>query len=306
MFTCQKPSSNRLIFMILGLLLSYSTKAQDRAAAAPSGKPLNIIIASRIRSFDFASISFQAQAGIQKIFHRRRLYLVYVDSIEEAGSRIQKLMERKKGRIKNLWFDSHGHFGRRVSLFEVGKDEVNYRTIQEEHIRKSLQQIGKYCDSNTIISLGSCYSGATFTQPALDSFPQQRMNGDSLMKSVSEMMSNATVYASPSWVMTKVFVFGNSYALAGGPSAKKFHDPLLIPAWETVGQWTVYRASTQSWSPISTVAMDGKGNILVKPKHFLDNPSHAQRHQRVISNLTPGNYSPNWFVQYRLPKHYSQ
>ena len=301
-----KPWPNRYILMILGLLFCYSIRAQDYAPTVASGKPLNIIIASRIRTFDFASISFQAQAGIQKIFHRRQLYLVYVDSIEEAGSRIQKLMERKKGRIKNLWFDSHGHFGRRVSLFEVGQDEVNYRTIHEEHIRKSLEQIGKYCDSTTIISLGSCYSGATFIQAALDSFPQQRMNGDSLMKSVSELMGNATVYASPSWVMTKVFVFGNSYALAGGPNAKKFHDPLLIPAWETVGQWTAYHASSQSWSPISTVAMDGKGNIHIKPKQFLDNPSHAQRHQRVINNLTPGNYSPNWFVQYRLPKHYSQ
>lgn len=290
--------------MILGLLFYSSLWAQDYAPDLRSRQPLNIIIASRIRTFDFASISFQAQAGIQKIFHRRRLYLVYVDSIEEAAARIQKLMERKKGRIKNLWFDSHGHFARRVSSFEVGMDEVNYLTIHEEHIRKSLQQIGKYCDSTTIISLGSCYSGATFTQAALDSFPQQRMNGDSLMKSVSETMGNATVYASPSWVMTKVFVFGNSYALAGGPSAKKFHDPLLIPAWETVGQWTAYSASTASWKPISTVAMDGKGNILVKPKHFLDNPSNLQRQQRVINNLTPGNYSPEWFVKYRFPKHY--
>jgi hypothetical protein len=306
MFTRLKPRLKQHVLMILGLLLYCGLGAQDYAPDLSTRQPLNIIIASRIRSFDFASISFQAQAGIQKIFHRRKLYLVYVDSIEEAAARIQTLMVKKKGRIKNLWFDSHGHFGRRVALFEVGQDEVNYRTIHEEHIRKSLQQIGRYCDTATIISLGSCYSAATFTHPALDSFPEQRMNGDSLMKSVSEIMSNATVYGSPSWVMTKVFVFGNSYALAGGPSAKKFHDPLLIPAWETVGQWTAYRASTQSWQPISTVAMDEKGNIHIKPKQFLDNPSHAQRHKRVINHLTPGNYSLKWFVAYRLPKHYLQ
>lgn len=304
MFDRLKPFCRCVLIIMLSLLFCIDISAQDRAPVSSTRNALNVIIASRIRSFDFASISFQAQAGIQKIFHRRRMFLVYVDSIEEAAARIQKLMERKKGRIKNLWFDSHGHFGRRVSLFEVGQDEVNYLTIHEEHIRKSLQQIGKYCDSTTIISLGSCYSGATFTQAALDSFPQQRMNGDSLMKSVSELMSNATVYASPSWVMTKVFVFGNSYALAGGPSAKKFHDPLLIPAWETVGQWTAYSASTASWTPISTVAMDGKGNILIKPKQFLDKPSSVQRQQRVINNLTSGNYSPKWFVAYRLPKHY--
>lgn len=297
---------NRFIITILILQFSCGLEAQDDASGIHTKQSLNIIIASRIRTFDFASISFQAQAGIQKIFHRRRLFLVYVDSIEEAAARIQKLMASKKGRIKNLWFDSHGHFARRVALFEVGKDEVNYRTIYEDHIRKSLEQIGNYCDSTTIISLGSCYSGATFTQPALDSFPQQRMNGDSLMKSISELMGHATVYASASWVMTKAFVFGNSYALAGGPSAKKFHDPLLIPAWETLGQWTAYHASNQTWTPISTVAMDGKGNIHIMPKQFLDKPSSVQRQQRVINNLTPGNYAPNWFVKYRLPKHYSR
>lgn len=302
--TCLKPLLNRAVLFLLGLLCCYGLSAQDRGPDTAPKKTLNIIIASRIRSFDFASISFQAQAGIQKIFHRRRLYLVYVDSIEEAASRVEKLMIKKNARIKNLWFDSHGHFGRRVALFEVGRDEVNYQTIHEEHIRRSLQEIGKYCDSSTIVSLGSCYSGATFIHAARDSFPEQRMNGDSLMRSISEVLGNSTVYASPSWVMTKVFVFGNSYALAGGPSAKKFHDPLLTPAWETVGQWTTYQANTQIFSSVSTVAMDGKGNIHIKPKPFLDKPSSVQRQQRVINNLTPGNYSPKWFVKYRLPKHY--
>lgn len=303
MTTCTKPLLTRSAQILLALLFCCTLSAQDHIKDA-SPKALNIIIASRIRSFDFASISFQAQAGIQKIFHRRRLYLVYVHSIEEAATRIEQLMRKKNARIKNLWFDSHGHFGRRVSLFEVGRDEVNYQTIHEEHIRTALQRIGKFCDSSTIVSLGSCYSGATFIHAARDSFPEQRMNGDSLMKSMSEVLGNSTVYASPSWVMTKAFIFGNSYAFAGGPSAKKFHDPLLIPAWETVGQWTAYRASTQSFTSLPTVAMDGKGNILVKPKPFLDKPLHVQRQQRVINHLTPGNYSPKWFVKYRLPKHY--
>lgn len=303
MTTSTKPLLIRSAHILLALLFCSVLSAQDHIKDA-SPKALNIIIASRIRSFDFASISFQAQAGIQKIFHRRRLYLVYVHSIEEAATRIEQLMRKKNAKIKNLWFDSHGHFGRRVSLFEVGRDEVNYQTIREEHIHNALQRIGKYCDSSTIVSLGSCYSGATFIHAARDSFPEQRMNGDSLMKSMSEVLGNSTVYASPSWVMTKAFIFGNSYALAGGPSAKKFHDPLLIPAWETVGQWTAYRGSTQSFTALSTVAMDGKGNILIKPKPFLDKPSRVHRQQRVIKNLTPGNYSPEWFVKYRLPKHY--
>ncbi|TAH02308.1 MAG: hypothetical protein EAZ17_03795 [Sphingobacteriales bacterium] len=304
MFTRLKPWLKRSTVMILGLLFYSGLRAQDDVSDLSTRQPLNIIIASRIRTFDAASISFQAQAGIQKIFHRRRLYLVYVNGIEEAAARIEKLMKKKNARIKNLWFDSHGYFGRRVALFEVGRDEVNYQTIYEEHIRKSLQRIGKYCDSSTIVSLGSCYSGATFILAARDSFPQQRMNGDSLMKSISEVLGNSMVYASPSWVMTKAFVFGNSYALAGGPGAKKFHDPLLIQAWETVGQWTAYHANTQTFSPMSTVAMDGKGNIMVKPKPFLNTASRFDHQQRVINNLKPGNYSPKWFVKYRLPKHY--
>jgi hypothetical protein len=298
-------SKRLLLFLILLCMASTGPVFAGTTDTLPDGgKRINVIIGSRIRKIDFASFSFQAQAGIQRLFHRQKIFLVYVDSIEEAAERVRKLMARKKARVGYLWFDSHGHFGRRISLFEVGKDEVNYQTIHEPHIHGALTEIGRYCDSSTVIGLGSCYSGATFTQQAIDSFPAQRMQGDSLMRAVSMVMGDATVYGSESWVMTKPFIFGGDFALAGGPSAKRFHDPVLLQAWETLGRWWAYDSRSESFRRIPTVAMNGRGEIFSKHREFESKPSKQKKQQRIIRNLKPGNYSPNWYVKYRKPKHH--
>lgn len=306
MTTCLKPLRSLFLLFCLALLCCGSSLAQDQVAETKPARPINVIIGTHLRKFDMATISFQAQAGIQKIFHRRQLFLIYVDSIAEAAVRIEKLMAKKNARIRHLWFDSHGHIGRRVAMFEVGKDEVNYQTIHEPHISGALQRIGKFCDSSTIVSIGACYSASTITLPAIDSFPAQRMNGDSLLQHVSSTMNDVTVYGSSSWVMTKPFIFGGGYALAGGPSAIRFQDTLLLPLWETLGEWMAYEGKTGSFKSIPTVAMDGRGTIYLKKKTYLDIPSKKKQQERRIRDLQPGNFLPSWFVKYRLPKHERQ
>ena len=274
-----------------------------RGEEPPSKKRVNVIISSKARKIDGAQLSFQWQAALTRLFHKRKLYLFYVDSIEEAASRVSKRLEKENAVIDNLWFDGHGHIGRRVALVEIGKDEVNYQTIHEIYISKALEKIASYCDSNTKVGIGSCYSAAIFTLPAVEKFPEQRMNGDSLMVAMGNIMPGSTVYGTRSWVMCKLGIFSNSYALAGHLTRKVFKDPLLEPVWDSQGSWCTYNSSTGVFTDIHTVSMDGQGNILTKEGNYLDIKKQQKQLARKKKKLKPWNFPMSWFYKYELPKH---
>jgi hypothetical protein len=227
---------------------------------------------------------------------------LYVDSIEEAASRVSKRMEKENAVIENLWFDSHGHIGRRVALIEIGKDEVNYQTIRENYILSALKKIAAYCDSNTKVGIGSCYSGATFTLPAIDIFPEQRMNGDSLMIAMGNIMPGSTMYGTRSWVMAKLGIFSNSYALAGALRRNVFKDPIITSVWDDQGEWNTYNSRTGVFTEIHTVSMDGRGNILTKDANYLDSKQKQKKLARKKKKLKPGNFPVSWFHRFQYPK----
>ena len=99
------------------------TSAQTRVV--PVKKRVNFIISSKIKKVDPAPFSFQLQAWISRLFHRNRLFVVIAGSSEEMVSKVDKILQKQHAMIGNIWFDSHGHFGKRYSLFENGKDEFN-------------------------------------------------------------------------------------------------------------------------------------------------------------------------------------
>jgi hypothetical protein len=268
----------------------------------PSKKRVNVIISSKAKTIDGAQFSFQLQAWLTKLFHKKKLYLFYVDSIEEAASRVSKRLEKENALIDNLWFDGHGHIGRRVAMVEIGKDEVNYQTIREGYILEALSKIASYCDSNTKVSIGSCYSAAVFSLPAVEKFPEQRMNGDSLMIAMANIMTGATVYGTRSWVMCKLGIFSNSYALAGHLTRRVFKDPILEPVWDSQGSWCTYNSNTGLFTDIKTVSLDGEGNILTKKENYLDIKKQQKQLIRKKKKLKAGNFPTSWFYRYELPK----
>ena len=271
------------------------------STALSTQKRINILVSCRMKILDGAPLSFQLQAKWHSMFNKKKMRVIIVGSANELVEKLDKIMAKENAMIGNLWFDSHGHMGRRVSSFEIGEDEVNYMTIRENNIRLAIARIGAYCDSNTNIGVGSCYSASTIILPPVDKFPEQRMNGDSLMISVSELMNNATVYGSEAWVMTNPGVFNNGYALAGSPHNNRFRDPIFLPIWKKLGQWKSYSAKTGDFNNVRTLSLDNTGNIIPSYMSFLAIRSNQKNQMRNISRLKEGNFIVKYFYEYEFP-----
>ena len=221
--------------------------------------------------------------------------------MNELKDRIIKIVDRENAKIGSIWFDSHGHMGRRVSLIEIGYDEINYQSIRDPYISNAFHQIGNYCDSNTLIGLGSCYSASTSVLPPFEKFPAQRMNGDSLMILLSALMNKATILGTESWVMTYPGIFNSGNAFAGKPGNNRFKDPLFLSSWKTLGEWTAYSAIDSSFKKVRTLSLDGKGNILINYMTYLADEKSQKKQMKIISRLKAGNFNTKYFYQYEFP-----
>jgi len=252
---------------------------------------LNFVVSPKQKKLDGAPFSFQLQAHLMRWFHRRELYVVIAQSSEDAVNKITAVLDKENAMIGNLWFDSHGHFPRRRSLFEIGDEEFNYLTVRDSVATVHLQRLAIYCDTNTKVGIGSCYGGATFILPAIETFPEQRMNGDSLMMGVSKLFSNATVYACESFVLTGPGIMNAGYALCGSPLRKKFKDPIYAPVWERLGEWNRYSGKTGRFESRVSVSLDPDGSIYVKPNNYLALTKNRKKQSKKLMSLKKGNYN---------------
>ncbi|MFI5131180.1 MAG: hypothetical protein ACHQFX_14355 [Chitinophagales bacterium] len=262
-----------------------------------SSRRLNFVVSTKQKKFDAAPFSFQLQARIMRLFHKKELHLIIARSTEEAVNEIITILKKKNATIGNLWFDSHGHWQRRRSLFEVGEEEFNYQTIRDSVLTLHLQKLAAYCDTNTKVGIGSCYGGASYTVPAIENFPAQRMNGDSLMIGVSKLFNNATVYACESFVLTGPAIMNAGYALCGAPLRKKFKDPIYVPVWEKLGEWNCYSGKTGSFESRVSVSLDPDGSIYVKGKNYLALKRNKGKLPKKLSAFRKGNYNLAYLYQ---------
>ncbi|HLO81959.1 MAG TPA: hypothetical protein VK166_13420 [Chitinophagaceae bacterium] len=289
-----------IVFLLIFFLLTHQSYAGYTDSLPPTVRRLNIVLSNKSAHPDPAMMSLHTQAWWNQIWHRKKLRFIIASTIEEAITRISNIMEKEHAMIGNIWFDSHGHMGRRVSILEIGDVELNYQTLKEPWIKDKVKAIGKYCDSLTIVSIGSCYSAASYYSAGIDSFPPHRMNGDSLMSQMADAMNHATIYGSVSWITTKPGLFRSGYAFAGNPWAKRFKDPKFRSAWDSLGVWKSYTAK-QGFNYINTVTMDHSANILVKDKSFLDIPKNKKKQQKIIKRLKAGNFDDKYFYKYKDP-----
>jgi hypothetical protein len=261
---------------------------------------INIIVSSKSSLIDPAVISFQFQAATQQMFHKKKLYFIIPGSVDEMKEKIKKILARENAMIGCLWFDSHGHMGRRLSLIQIGKDEINYQSIRNPYIEYAFREIAIYCDSNTRIGLGACYSASTSVLQPFDKFPEQRMNGDSLMIRFSEIMGMATVFGTESWVMTNPGIFNSGYAFAGNPNRKRFRDPIFLSCWKKLGEWTSYSAKSNYFKRVQTLTLDADGNILPNYMTYLAYEKHQEKQMKIISKLKKGNFNTKYFYLYEF------
>jgi hypothetical protein len=281
----------------LTLCLVYLIAANSEASDANSSLRLNFLISPKQEKFDAAPLSFQLQAKLVELFHRKEIYVIVAKSSEDMVKQITAILEKRNAMIGNIWFDSHGHFTRRRSLFEIGTEEFNFQSIRDTCFTMHLKKLAAYCDTNTNAGIGSCYGGATYTLPAIEEFPAQRMNGDSLMIELSELLNNATVYGCESFVLTGPGILRGSYAFAGNPWRRKFKDQVYAPVWEKLGEWNCYSGKKKKLEEPVTVSLQPNGKISTKKVNYLAFEKNKLKWIKKMQRLKNGNYNLAFLYQ---------
>ncbi len=289
-----------LLFALSFLMNPFITQSQDTIGTENAKNQevrVNFFISSRTKKFDLAMKSSQFQATILSKAYKN-FYCIIVDSASEMCSKISRILATRKAKIGSIWFDSHGHFSRRYSSFEIGSTEVNYKGILDGRVSILLAPIVKFCDRQTKVGIGSCYGGASFTLPEVDEFKAQRMNGDSLIRGLSRILNGAKVFGSESFVMSRPGMFFSKYALAGVPSKKKFADPIYRPVWQNLGKWNSYDHEKDQIEMVGTVKIDGRGNIHCEKIEYLAYEENRKKLRKKMQQLKKGNYDIGYFYKY--------
>ena len=246
----------KIILLSLFFLESFVLFAADTIesnAAVAAKKRINIFVTSRSSNLDW-SFTLRLRARIRKLFDKGNFFVVAGQTDSEVADRLIRLMKRKNAMIGSVWFDSHGHYGKGHSVFDLGITGFSYESLKDTFQTKQLQRMAIFFDAETKIGIGSCYGGATFEFPEIENLAARKMNGDSLMIYTSMLFNNATVYASESFVMMKPGVWKKGYALAGYPVNRRFKDKLYLPVWKRLGQWNRYSHHTKIFERINTIA----------------------------------------------------
>jgi hypothetical protein len=144
---------------------------------------------------------------------RDKFVVIVATSAKEARNKMEDHLQKKNAMIGSLWFDTHGRYANGYSSFILGKDEFSYKTINDTAKMKDFRALASYCDEWTRVAIGSCYGGATYEKPAHNGKPASRMNGDSLMIGMANLLPTATIYGTEGWVMTKPGSFINTVML---------------------------------------------------------------------------------------------
>ncbi|HPG11535.1 MAG TPA: hypothetical protein PLU37_08400 [Chitinophagaceae bacterium] len=292
-----------LIIMLIGGLLSQLTIAQSLMEPLPDTtnleevspspakeRKLNFFIVSKREkgSLDLATRFNIMRSKVKSFFRKEKFVAIVAKNSREASSKIQYRLKKNNAVIGTLWFDSHGKYIKGYSLFYVGNDEFNPHSIHDKVVTKPIQELAPFIDSNSNIIIGSCYGGATYHRTSIDYTDTTRMNGDSLMIGLGEILGNGKVYGSEGWVMTKPGLFQKKAAVEGYPKRKLFLDKCYKPVWEHVSKWNSYVVTSDEFRPVNALTMDKFGNLKIRERST--KPGKEKKIQENLKRLKPGLY----------------
>ena len=289
----------KLVCLIVVLLLTISNYLFAQTVCAPQGtdntiektsiRRINFYIVNKPKAADLFSRMVILRARKKGMTRRDKFVVIVATSAKDAREKMEDHLQKKNAMIGSLWFDTHGRYGNGYSSFILGKDEFSYKTINDTTKMKDFRALASYCDEWTRVAIGSCYGGATYEKPAHNGNPASRMNGDSLMIGLANLLPTATIYGTEGWVMTKPGIFQkHSYALAGYPLQKRFKDEVYKPVWEHMGIWHSYSTVTKKFEVINTLSLTRMGSIHVKEVTYLDREKSKQRLEKNLAKLRPG------------------
>ena len=277
------------------LLISCSLFAQQpKSSKEREGKvhpedrhKINFFIISKPRKLDPGAYFQIMRTGVRNLTRRKKFRAIVANSSEEMAAKVIRRLKKNNASINHLWFDSHGYYAKGYSSFSIGKDEFNYTNITDSIHIQHLAALAPWCDSATRVGIGSCYGGATFARPSLKNKDTVYMYGDSLMKGLAHLLSDAMVYGSESWVMTKPGLFKERFAMAGSPIPRKFRDVVFRPVWERLGKWNSYNPITKMFNTVNCVMLDQDGNIGIRFNSYQSMKKVKRRIAKNVSQLRP-------------------
>jgi len=262
---------------------------QDSGDNRSSKRRVNFYVINKPKTLDLFSRLVIWRARKQGMTRRHKFIVIVARSSEEVKTKMLDYLQKKNGVIGSFWFDTHGHYKNGYSSFILGKEEFSYKTIHDTSHTKNLRALASYCDEYTRVAIGSCYGGATYEKPAHNGVPASRMNGDSLMIGLADILPKATIYGTESWVMTKPGTFQkHTYALAGYPLQKRFKDEVYEPVWKHMGIWHSYSTLTGKFETINTLALSRIGTIRVKAVSYLDKEKKRKKLEKNLKKIRPG------------------
>ena len=255
-------------------------------------KHINFFIISKRHKhkLDLATRYNIFKTKLKAFFRPNHFVSIVAKDEEQAGAEIIYHLNKHNARIGTIWFDSHGEYIKGYSLFTIGKDEVNYRSLKDSAINTPLSRVAAYADRETKVVIGSCYGGATYRRSSIDYKDTTRMNGDSLMFEMGKIFTRSTIYACESWVMSGPGLFQERGSVAGYPGRHLFHDVCYKPVWETMGKWNEYNAAKKSFSTVNPVTLDKYGSLKLRVWAYTDHADVNKDINKNIYRLEPGLY----------------
>lgn len=268
---------------------SIQANKTDSSSEKISQRRVNFYVVNKPKTLDLFSRLVVLRARKKGMTRRHKFIVIVAISAKEARDKMEDHLQKKDAMIGSLWFDTHGRYANGYSSFILGKDEFSYKTINDMAKMKHLRALAPYCDEYTRVAIGSCYGGATYEKPPHNGKPASRMNGDSLMIGLANLLPKATIYGTEGWVMTKPGIFHkHSYALAGYPLQKRFKDDVYRPVWEHMGIWHSYSTITKKFEIINTLSLTRMGSIHIKEVSYLEKEKSRQRLEKNLAKLKTG------------------
>lgn len=267
-------------------------ESKEESISIQHKKKLNFfIIAKRKKGkLDLATRFNVFRTKVKSMFRKEKFVSIVAKDAEQMSVKVQYRLNKYNSNIGTIWFDSHGMYKKGYSLFFIGHNEYNYKTLKDSSLINPIKQLASYADENTKVIIGSCYGGATYQRASINYKDTTRMNGDSLMIALGKIFEHVTVYACESWVMTKPGLFLKRAAVAGFPGRKLFRDVCYKPVWENIGIWNEYNTTTNKFSAINPITLDMYGNAIVRTISYTNKACVKKDVMKNLSNLGIGLY----------------
>lgn len=283
---------------IISILYSQSVCSQTndsqtvKTELRNSNNRINFFIISKRKhgKIDLATRYNVLRSKIRGLLSKRKLVSIVAADASQMSEKVQTWLRKTNSNIGTIWFDSHGMYKKGYSLFTIGKDEISYKTLADKSMSQPFEQLSQYTDGATKIVIGSCYGGATYRRASIDYKDTTRMNGDSLMIALGNIIKKGIVYGSESWVMTKPGLFSRKASTGGFPGRKLFLDVCYEPAWKNVGHWNQYKISDTLFQSINTVSLDASGNLVIRGAPYSIEKNKKEEIDSMLAKLEPNLY----------------